>query len=68
MRVLCNILCLYKWKFYKRAVIEFSFLRYDNEAHKKVERERVIQGPNTCLETELYFVIVWKWLAVGGFV
>ena len=50
MRVLCNILCLCKWKFYKRAVIEFSFLRYDNGANIKVERERVIQGRNTCEE------------------
>ena len=40
MHMLCSLLCLYKWKFYKRAVIEFSFLRYDNEANKKVERER----------------------------
>ena len=44
MRVICNLLCLYKWKFYKRAVIEFSFLRYDNEANKKVERERNMFG------------------------
>ena len=31
MRVLDSLLCLYKLKFYKRVVTEFSFLRYDND-------------------------------------
>ena len=37
MRVVYSLLymCLYKWKFYKRVVTEFSFLRYDNDSNKK---------------------------------
>ena len=37
MRVFYSLLymSLYKWKFYKRAVTEFSFLRYDNDSNKK---------------------------------
>ena len=37
MRLFYSLLCmcLYKWKFYKRVVAEFSFLRYDNDSNKK---------------------------------
>ena len=35
MRVFYSLLCLYKWKFYKTAVNEFSFLRCDNDSNKK---------------------------------
>ena len=48
MRVFYSLLymCLYKWKFYKRAVTEFSFLRYDNDSNKKW-KENEKQCPNT---------------------
>ena len=49
MRVFYSLLymCLYKLKFYRRAVTEFSFLRYDNDSSKK-RKENEKQCPNTC--------------------
>ena len=35
MRVFYSLLYLYKWTFYKRAVTEFSFLRYENDSNNK---------------------------------
>lgn len=67
MRVLCSLLCLYKWKFYKRAVIEFSFLRYDNEANQKVERERITRS-KYMLRNKAWLRDSLEVLAVGGFV
>ena len=49
MRVLYSLLymCLYKWKFCKRAVTEFSFLRHNNDSNKKWQ-ENEKQCPNIC--------------------
>ena len=47
MNVFYSLLCLYKWKFYKRTVTEFSFLRYDNDSNKK-EKKNEKQCPKTC--------------------
>ena len=47
MRVFYSLLCLYKWKFYKRAITEFSFFRYDNDSNKK-EKKNEKQCPKTC--------------------
>ena len=35
MRMYYSLLCLYKWKFYKRGETEFSFLRYENDSNNK---------------------------------
>ena len=67
MRVLCSLLCLYKLKFYKRAVIEFSFLRYDNGANQKVERELNTRS-KYMLRNRALLRDSSEVLAVGGFV
>ena len=67
MRVLCSLMCLYKKMFYKRAVIEFSFLRYDNEANQKVKRERNTRS-KYILRNRVLLRDSLEELAVGGFV
>ena len=67
MLVLWSLVCLYKWKFYKRAVIEFSFLRYDNEGNQKVERERNTRS-KYLLRNRALLRDSLEVLAFGGFV
>ena len=54
-------------KVLKWAVLEFSFLRYDNEANQKVERERNTRS-KYMLRNRALLRDSLQVLAVGGFV